>query len=91
MESKKTYEITEKKATESQSNKNLSLGEKAKKYFSESHTKDGDPLKIFYKCKLCSGEKNGTKDCNLASHLAHSHLEYYNAIQSKNKDPMIIK
>lgn len=45
---------------------------------------EGKNKKTFYKCKICSLPKNGTKRDNLRAHLAHLHSEFIVDAKSKS-------
>lgn len=69
-----------------------SLTQKAKKFFEElgvKHVK-GHP-KIFYKCKECSADINGSKPYNLVSHLNTVHPGIHQSIAEKQKDKHPVK
>lgn len=68
----------------------FSLSKKAKTYFSE-YANESNESKRFYKCNLCGEVRNGTKLFNLASHLSYAHIEIFNQLRSKEKDPIFVK
>ncbi|XP_031639509.1 uncharacterized protein LOC116351526 [Contarinia nasturtii] len=47
--------------------------------------------KTLYQCHICSKKINGTKDCNLVSHIRSVHPENYVEIVEKFKDPLEVK
>lgn len=68
-----------------------SIGTKSKRFFGDPYIKNGDKTKIFYKCKICGLEKNGTHDYNLGTHLRLLHQKEYNEINDNFKDSLAVK
>lgn len=54
-----------------------------------SSTQKGSPSKKTHICKLCKNQCNGSKEWNLAVHLAHCHQDTYKYI-TEEKEPLIV-